>query len=276
MRIAVASGKGGTGKTMISVNLSTVAGLDMIDLDVEEPNAFLYFEDGASTKSGVNRPVPSINEEVCDLCGECVRICAFNALIRLPNKIKVDEELCHGCGACSRLCHLQAIKEIDHEVGDLITIDSGERRLNYGRLKIGEANSIPLIAAVKDSIPSDKTVIVDCPPGTSCNMVEAVKDSDYAIMVTEPTPFGAHDLVMAIEVLERLNIPHGVVINKDGSCGADVSAICASRGITVLGSIPFRKDIAEFHAAGELLINHQIYRQKFIDIWKTVMKEARI
>lgn len=275
MMIAVASGKGGTGKTLVSVNLSAAAGLDLADLDVEEPNAFLYFGGGPSTIVPVSRPVPSMDEGSCDLCGECARVCAFNALVRLPGRIRVHEELCHGCGACARLCPHQAIEEVDHEMGVLISTASGERRLVYGRLNIGEANAVPLIKAVRSSLTPGRTVVMDCPPGTSCNMVEAVRGSDYAIMVTEPTPFGAHDLDLALDVLERLEVPHGVVINKAGIDGADIAAMCASRGTTVLGSMPFRRDIAERHAQGRSLMDRPEDRRTFLDLWWAVMREMR-
>ncbi len=275
MRIAVASGKGGTGKTLVSVNLSAAAGLDLADLDVEEPNAFLYFGDGPSTIVPVSRPVPSIDEGSCDLCGECARVCAFNALVRLPRRIRVHEELCHGCGACARLCPHQAIEEVDHEMGVLISTASGERRLVYGRLNIGEANAVPLIKAVKASLAPGRTVLMDCPPGTSCNMVEAVRGSDYAIMVAEPTPFGAHDLALALDVLERLEVPHGVAINKAGMGGVDIAAMCAARGTTVLGAIPFSRDIAQRHAQGRSLMDRPEDRRTFLGLWGAVMKEMR-
>jgi MinD superfamily P-loop ATPase len=275
MRIAVASGKGGTGKTLVSVNLSAVAGLDLADLDVEEPNAFLYFGDGPSTIVPVSRPVPSIDRSACDLCGECARVCAFNALVRLPQRIRVHEELCHGCGACVRLCPRQAIEEAGHEMGALVSMAQNGRRLVYGRLDVGEANAVPLIKAVRSSLEPGRTTIMDCPPGTSCNMVEAVRGSDYAIMVTEPTPFGAHDLSLALDVLERLGVPHGVVINKAGMGGVDIAAMCASRGAAVLGSIPFRRDIAERHAMGQLLIDRPEDRRTFRDLWGAVMRRMR-
>lgn len=274
MRIAVASGKGGTGKTLVSVNLSTVAGVDLADLDVEEPNAFLYFGDAPYTTFPASRPVPSIDEGICDMCGECTRVCAFNALVRLPQRIKVHEELCHGCGACVILCPCKAITEMDHEVGCLVRSVSGRRHLVYGRLKIGEPNAIPLLKAVKEPLPQGRTVVMDCPPGTSCNMVEAVKGSDYAIMVAEPTPFGAHDLNLALDVLEQLKVPHGVVINKAGMGGVDIGSICASRDAVVLGSIPFRRDIAWRHGQGALLVEEAGDRKMFHDLWAAVMREV--
>ena len=274
MRIAVASGKGGTGKTLVSVNLSAAAGLDLADLDVEEPNAFLYFGEGPTTTVPASRPIPSIDAERCDLCGECARVCAFNALVRLPQRIMVHVELCHGCGACVRLCPRNAIREVDHEMGSLISTAVGDRRLIYGRLNVGEANAVPLIGAVRSSLAPGRAAIMDCPPGTSCNMVEAVKGSDYAIMVTEPTPFGVHDLTMAMDVLERLGVPHGVVINKAGMGGADIEGICRSRGVSVLGSIPFSRDIAQRHAQGLSLIDRPEDRRTFLDLWEAVMREA--
>ncbi len=275
MRIAVASGKGGTGKTLVSVNLSAAVGADLADLDVEEPNSYLYFRDGPTSIIPVGRPVPAIDPGLCDLCGECVRVCAFNALVRLPGRIKVYEELCHGCGACMRLCPSCAISEADHAVGCLIRSSSGARRLVYGRLNVGEPIAIPLLKAVKGLLPADRTVIMDCPPGTSCNMIEAVKGSDYVIMVAEPTPFGVHDLILAADVLDRMDVPHGAVINKVGIGGVDIAAICAEQGITVLATMPFRRDIAQRHAQGQLMLDRPEDRRMFLDLWASVTKEVR-
>lgn len=275
MRVGVASGKGGTGKTLVATNLAATIGTDLADLDVEEPNAHLSFGSGAMSTMPVSRPVPTVNAGRCDLCGECARVCAFGALVRLPDRIKVHEELCHGCGACIRLCPRGAIVEVGHEVGELTVVRANGRRLTYGRLRVGEPLAVPLIKEVKDALPLDRTTIMDCPPGTTCMMIESVRGSDYVVMVTEPTPFGVHDLLLASDVLKRMGIPHGVVINKDGQGGADVAAVCTERGLTVLGRIPFRRDIAERYARGELLLDRLEDRQMFLDLWRAVLREVR-
>ena len=275
MRIAVASGKGGTGKTLVSANLAAAAMVDLVDLDVEEPNAYLYFGEGETSTLPVNRPVPSIDEDKCNLCGECARVCAFGALVRLPSRIHVYEELCHGCGACTRLCPQEAIIEVGHEIGELIRTRAGSRQLTYGRLRVGEPIAVPLIQAVKEALPMQRMTIADCPPGTSCLMVEAVRGSDYVIMVTEPTPFGAHDLILAADVLDRLSIPHGVVINKDGPGSGNIEEICADRDIAFLSRIPCRRDIAERHARGKLLDRPED-RRRFLVLWDAARREMKI
>ena len=203
MQIAVASGKGGTGKTLVSTCLLRVLGDKnsvLIDTDVEEPNAGLVLLQPAQKTTPVSRLVPDIDSRVCNLCGECAQICNFNALVVLSDKVLVFNELCHSCGACAYLCPQRAIKEIEHPIGVIEEAQlPGYGTLLTGRLNVGEAQSPPLIKATKSQKATSALRIVDCPPGTTCAMIESISDSDYCLLVTEPTPFGLHDLELSLK-----------------------------------------------------------------------------
>jgi len=272
MHVAVASGKGGTGKTLLSTNLSAALKMDLADLDVEEPNDHIFFP-GEAEESRVCRMVPHIIDQRCNLCGVCVEVCAFNALTRLPTGIIVHKEMCHGCGACIRLCPEEALVDTEHDIGSLVRVKGRDRSLTYGVLNVGEPIAVPLIKAVKAELGSD--VIRDCPPGTACPVVESLKGSDFCILVTEPTPFGLHDLDLAIRTLRRLKIRHGIVINKDGKGRADIDGLCRSMEVPLLGHLPFRRDIAQRYARGELIIHREEDRQAVLAIWDEARREAR-
>lgn len=274
MRIAVASGKGGTGKTFVATNLSAVAGTDMADLDVEEPNAHLFFPGEEVARCPVSRPVPRIDQERCDLCGECVRICAFSALMRMPTRIAVHDEMCHGCGGCVLVCPKKAVREVPHPLGAAVRVRWEDRHLLYGILNVGEPMATPLIRAVKDMLSSGKDVIMDCPPGTSCQMVESVRGCDLCVLVTEPTPFGLHDLRLAVGTLRKLDLRHGVVINKEGMGGSDIDQYCRDEGIPVLGRLPFQRGIAREYAEGRLATSDPKIAGRFREIWKAVLREV--
>ncbi len=231
MIISVASGKGGTGKTTIAVNLALALAKDkeknvqFLDCDVEEPNAHLFLKPVITSSESVEIPVPKINDKKCNYCGKCAEVCVFNAIAVAKNKVLVFPGLCHGCGACTLFRPEKAISEEGNEVGVLEEGKEGSINFTHGRLNIGEPMAPPIIRKIKkkikkggikgknNDITNHHITIIDASPGTSCPVIEAVKDSDYTILVTEPTPFGLHDLVLAVEVLQKLKIPHGVVLN---------------------------------------------------------------
>lgn len=275
MRIAIASGKGGTGKTLVATNIAEIApDVLLVDLDVEEPNDYLFFEGEVIEKSVVGRLIPVIEDELCNRCGDCARICAYHAIAVLPLRVVVFNELCHGCGGCSLFCDAGAISEKEIDIGTLIRMKRGSRELIYGELKVGEAMAPPLIRRVKSQIPSDVDAILDCSPGTSCPVIESVRGSNYCLIVTEPTPFGLHDLDLTLKMLRRLKLPAGVVINKDGISGADVEGYCERHSLPILGRVPFSREIAEKYANGKLLVGDRTYAELFTSIWANVREEV--
>ncbi|MFW6136858.1 MAG: ATP-binding protein [Candidatus Aminicenantaceae bacterium] len=259
MIVSVASGKGGTGKTTVAVNLALTASrreeVHLLDCDVEEPNAYIFIQPEFSQKKDVKVPVPEIDETACTYCGTCARICEYNALAVVKDSVLVFPELCHGCGGCRLLCPEQAIRETGRSIG---VMESGRRdRLHFthGRLNIGEAISPPLIREVKKNIISGRLNILDAPPGTSCPVIETLRGSDFCILVTEPTPFGLHDLKLAVETVSLLNIPAGVVLNRSGKDECGVVDFCRSRNLPVMMTIPLDKKIAETYSRGDILID---------------------
>ena len=280
MIISIASGKGGTGKTTVAVNLALslkdISRVQLLDCDVEEPNCCIFVKPDIEKTFPVYIPVPEVDKEICTFCGKCAKVCAYNAIAVLEKDVLVFEDLCHGCGGCSILCPRGAIKEKDKQIG---VIDLGSKdglRFIQGKLNIGQVLAPPVIRKVKKHIEREKTVIIDAPPGTSCPVVEAVKGSDFCLLVTEPTPFGLNDLTLAVEVLKQLKIPFGVVINRADMGDSGVEEYCLDNSIPVMMKIPFDKDIAVFYSKGEpFVIEMQEYKNKFIDLYDQINQSLR-
>jgi MinD superfamily P-loop ATPase len=263
MKVAVASGKGGTGKTTLATNLAAhlarSAPVVLVDLDVEEPNAGLFLS-GSPVRDEVRcKPVPVWREDDCALCGSCREICRFGAIAMLPGRVMVLPELCHSCCACSELCPVGALPMEPRPMGRLRHQRSGRLDLVDSRLDVGEEQAVPLIRQtmqyVRDRFPYGATVILDAPPGTACPMVETVRHADLVVLVTEPTPFGLHDLKLAVATVRRLDRECVVVLNRDDARrpdGAGVESYCRTAGLPLIARIPHDRAIAEEYAAGRL------------------------
>jgi MinD superfamily P-loop ATPase len=275
MIISVASGKGGTGKTLVATSLALSLidnyKVQLLDCDVEEPNANILMHLALNQSQPVYIPVPKVDETKCTYCGKCAQICAYNAIAVVKDKVLVFPELCHGCGACSYLCPESAITEEGRGVGVVERGNSGNLELIQGKLAIGEAMAPPVIREVKGySDPAD-IVIIDVPPGTSCPVVEAVEGSDFCLLVTEPTPFGLNDLSLAVEVVRRLGIPCGVVINRVGIGGEEVEKYCHREGIPILVRIPLDRKIAMLYSNGIPLVEGMPeWREDFLRLFQDI------
>lgn len=262
MIVSVASGKGGTGKTTIAVNLALAleetVPVSFLDCDVEEPNAHLFLHPVLQTSDKVTLPVPIVDESKCNGCGICAQVCAFHAILSFGNRAITFPELCHGCGGCTRFCPAGAISEAPRAIGVVETGragDTGAIRFVQGRVDIGTALAPPVVKAVRSKAGSGNgVVIIDSPPGTSCPVVASVKGSDYCILVTEPTPFGLNDLTLAVDMVRELAVPFGVVINRAGLGDDKVAAYCRQENIPVLLEIPFDRRFAASYARGGQLV----------------------
>ncbi|NWF91174.1 MAG: P-loop NTPase [Ignavibacteriaceae bacterium] len=257
MIVAVASGKGGTGKTTVAVNLVKSAGLpvQLLDCDVEEPNAHLFIGGLPNLLETVCVPVPEIDLLLCDGCGACSQFCAYHAIVGLKATPLVFPELCHGCGGCSRVCPRQAIRETKRRIGLVEAVVSGKVTLIQGRLDVGVPNAPPLIRRVKAYLRKDQLALLDAPPGISCPVVTTLRGVDYVVLVTEPTPFGLHDLQLIVELVRKLGLPFGVVVNRVGIGGERVHAFCRHEGIPILLEIPEDRRIAEACSRGKLVVD---------------------
>lgn len=272
MIISVASGKGGTGKTTVATNLAlSIDNVQFIDCDVEAPNAHIFLKPKIEERIEVSIPIPKVDKSKCNYCGKCAEICAFNAIVVLKEKVLVFSELCHGCGGCSLLCPEDAIAETGNKIGIAEIGKSDNILFVDGKLDIGEPMSPPLIREVKKYINTDKTVIIDVPPGTSCPVIEAVKGSDFCILVTEPTPFGLYDLKLAVELMEKMEIPFGIVINQSDIGDKKVEQYCLNLNIPILMKIPFDKDIAFEYSKGIPIVVKKIEKkQNFKNLYQQI------
>ena len=280
MRIAVASGKGGTGKTTVAVNLalslSTEESIQFLDCDVEEPNAHLFLKPHFNTVLSLDKLLPQIDSDKCTRCGACVEACEFNALAIMGGNVMLYDSLCHGCGRCGLICPTGAISEIPHQLG---VVESGNARgfpFARGLLNVGETMATPIIHALKREIDSSRLAILDAPPGTGCPTIAALHEADVALMVTAPTPFGLHDLKAAIEVARTLNVPTAVVINRAGIGNDQVEKYCDGESIPIVLTIPFDRVIAETYAVGTPLVDAvPSWRKQFIELAERLKEVAR-
>jgi len=256
MIVSIASGKGGTGKTLVatSLALSLQEQVQLLDCDVEEPNVHVFLKPNFTERESVCVPIPMVDEEKCTHCGKCSKVCAYNAIADMKKKVLVFPELCHGCGACSYLCPEDAISEVGKEVGVVEIGHSDSIGFAHGKLKVGEVMAPPVIRKVKEHINHECTVIIDVSPGTSCPVVESIRGSDLCLLVTEPTPFGLNDLILAVEVVRKLDIPCAVILNRAGVGDRKVEEYCLKEKIPILLTIPLDTQIAGYYSRGIPLV----------------------
>ncbi len=280
MKIAVASGKGGTGKTTISTNLALLVGESVkktvyLDCDVEEPNGHLFLNPSFDKKIASSIQIPVIDETKCSACGECVRFCEYKALVRLGQNVMLFPELCHGCGGCTLLCPKNAITEKPWEIGFVEKGKSGDIGFVHGRLNIGKAMSPPLISDVLRQARSSDVNIIDAPPGTSCPVIASIREADFVVLVTEPTPFGLNDLGLALDMVGELGIPHGVVINRAEEGNTDAQRFCKNRQIDILTNIPDDRAIAQSYSKGEMILKALPHVKSIFDeLWQKIRKRV--
>lgn len=278
MKIAVLSGKGGTGKTTVTANLAVnLPGCTAIDTDVEEPNLHIFLRPEINTQEKVETEYPWIDTEKCTLCGRCGDFCRYNAIIPAKNQILIFKESCHDCGGCKVVCPAGAIEYKKREIGSIYSGTSPSHiTMKYGELNIGEMSGVKIIGQLKESLEEERVVIIDSPPGTSCATVAAVENVDYALVVSEPTPFGVSDMKMVIEMLRNLNIPFGVVVNKAGLGDREIYKYCEEEGIQILEEISYSREIAELCAHGTLFSQKiEGYGERFFKLFQKIKSEIQ-
>ncbi|MBO8160514.1 MAG: P-loop NTPase [Thermosipho sp. (in: Bacteria)] len=277
MKIAILSGKGGTGKTTVSTNLawvlSKITSVQLLDADVEEPNDHIFFDISFDHEESVDLLLPVVNNETCIRCGECSKNCQFGAISVFNSGTIVFENLCHGCGVCKMVCPVNAITEKSKSIGKVMlgTI-SKNLKFGMGILNIGEPSGVRIIRQLKKHIDNKaEVVIIDSQPGTSCPVVETLRNVDFAILVTEPTTFGLHDLSLAIELVKEMNIPSGIIINRDNSKTNIIDKFAEKENIPILMKIPFKKQIAKIYSEGNLFSKFlPEFQEKFLSVYKII------
>ncbi len=281
MKIAIASGKGGTGKTTVATNLALAAvaknqAVVYVDCDVEEPNGALFLKPEIDNEQDVEVSVPKIDVKKCIGCGKCGEICQFNAIAALGKNVLIFPELCHGCAGCWLVCPSNAITESKRVTGKLQSGHAGNIKFIQGLLNIGEAMSPPVIREVKKSVPVSELVIIDAPPGTSCPVIETVRDADFLLLVTEPTPFGLNDLKLAVEMAKALKLPFGVVVNRADGGDRETWRFCKEEGVNIVAEIPDSRQVAEAYSRGEMAFKAvPDFRDIFTGLLETVAGKGR-
>ena len=270
MNIAVLSGKGGTGKTTVSTNLSLLLKANYIDCDVEEPNGFIFLNPKKTLEKKVEIEIPKIDKEKCILCGDCVTTCKFNALAKSKDKIILFDKLCHSCGACELACPSGAIKYVKRTIGIIEEGKKDKILCKRGMLNIGEPIAVPILKELLKDLPKEDINILDSPPGTSCNVVNTLNYADKAILVTEPTAFGLHDLKMAVELVKGFNISFGLIINKFDEKNQYLKEYIEEEKLNLLGTIPYKREIAESYSKGETLIDIEECKEGFQKIIENI------
>lgn len=278
MRIAVLSGKGGTGKTLVSVNLAAAAEQSTyIDCDVEEPNGHLFFRPEIGYMEDVAVRIPVVDEALCNGCRKCSDFCKFNALAYARNRLMVFDEVCHSCGGCILLCPQKALKEKEKIIGRVQTGASDEVTVWSGMMNIGEASGIPIIRRLLDSnVANDRITLIDCPPGSACIVMESIRDADYCILVAEPTVFGVHNLLMVYDLVTLFHKPCGVILNKCLDQENPAEQFCKEQGVRILGSIPYDSELGNLNSNARIAARENgRYRALFSTFLHTVVKEAQ-
>ena len=279
MRIAVLSGKGGTGKTLVSVNLAAIAKTSTyIDCDVEEPNGHLFFKPESVQEEEISVKIPKVNDEICNGCRKCVDFCKFNALAYIKDKLIVFDDVCHSCGGCILVCPEKVLTEKEKVIGKVRKGVSSQVTVWTGILNTGEATGIPIIKKllVKESSEANKQIFIDCPPGSACIVMESIKDADYCVLVAEPTVFGVHNLNMVYELVKLFNKSFGVVLNKCLEDENPAEKFCLEKNIKILGRIPFDNELGTLNSNAEIAVNkNEKYRELFSSLLKAVAKEVQ-
>jgi MinD superfamily P-loop ATPase len=280
MLIAIASGKGGTGKTTIAVNLAVVLAqmgreVAYVDGDVEAPNGHLFFKPRIDARFPVNLPVPELDKGACNSCGKCAEICQYGAIIMLGKQVLIFPDLCHGCGGCRLVCPEGAIQENPHPIGVVEEGEAGSVSFIQGCLDIGHPLAPPVIRAARQRLPERGIRLIDAPPGTACAAVQAVEGTDYVLLVAEPTPFGLNDLQLSVDMLRSLQLPFGLVINRVDDGSEDMRQYCAAEQIDILLELPDDRRVAEAYSRGELMVEAlPEYRAAFVELGNRLERRA--